>query len=86
MYQYDNKIKPNQEKNKSFDFPRAQKSCDNKKFTNTLVYGNKARLKCPSLALLRCKSEFKIFELGLIAVQIDIIIFEFGLIAVQIEH
>ena len=36
----------------------------------SLVHGNKAKLKRPSLALLRCKSKFEMFELGLIAVQI----------------
>ena len=35
----------------------------------TLVHGNKAKLKGPSLALLRCKQTLEIFELGLIAVQ-----------------
>ena len=35
----------------------------------TLVHGNKAKLKPPSLALLRCKLTFEIFELDLIAVQ-----------------
>ena len=39
-------------------------------YTLKLMYGNKAKLKCPSLALLRCKMNFEIFELGLIAVQI----------------
>ena len=38
----------------------------------TLVHGNKAQLKRPSLALLRCKSKFEIFELGLIAVKIEL--------------
>ena len=36
--------------------------------TDTLVHANKAKLKFLSLALLRCKSNFQIFELGLIAV------------------
>ena len=40
-------------------------------------------MKFSSLALLRCKLTFKIFELGLIAVQNDFQIFELGLIAVQ---
>ena len=35
----------------------------------TLLHGNKAKLKRPSLAFLRCKSKFEIFELGLIAVK-----------------
>ena len=39
---------------------------------STLVHGNKAKLKCLSLALLRCKSKFEIFESGLIAVQNEI--------------
>ena len=38
----------------------------------TLMHGNKAKLKRPSLALLRCESKFGIFELGLIAVQIGL--------------
>ena len=38
---------------------------------NILVHGNKARLKGRSLALLRCKPNFLIFELGLNAVQIE---------------
>ena len=41
--------------------------------------------KFSSLALLRCKSKFSIFELGLIAVQTDFKIFELGLIAVQTD-
>ena len=41
-------------------------------FRTTLVHGNKAKLKSPSLASLRCKSKFEIFELGLIAVQINL--------------
>ena len=49
----------------------------------TLVYGNKAKIKRPSLVLLRCKMTFKFFELGLIAVQTDFEIFELDLIAVQ---
>ena len=36
-----------------------------------LLHGNKAKLECPSLALLRYKSNFLIFELALIAVQIE---------------
>ena len=36
-----------------------------------MVHGNKAKLKRQTLALLRCESNFKIFELGLIAVQTD---------------
>ena len=43
--------------------------------TSTLVHGNKAKLKRPSLALLRCKMTFEIFELGLISVQIEHLIF-----------
>ena len=38
---------------------------------STLVHGNKNKLKRPSLALLRCKLTFEIFELGLISVQND---------------
>ena len=34
-----------------------------------LVHGHKAKLKRPSLALLRCKMTFKFFELGLSVVQ-----------------
>ena len=41
----------------------------------TLVHGNKAKLKRATLALLRCKMTFEIFDLGLIAVQNDIQIF-----------
>ena len=37
---------------------------------STLVHGNKAKLKRPSWALLRCKSNFSIFEVGLISLQI----------------
>ena len=36
-----------------------------------LMHRNKAKLKRTSLALLRCKLTFEIFELGLIAVQIE---------------
>ena len=36
------------------------------------MQGNKAKLKRPSLALLRCKISFEIFGLGLIAVQIGL--------------
>ena len=36
---------------------------------STLVHGNKAKLKRSSLALLRCKMTFEIFELVLITVQ-----------------
>ena len=39
------------------------------------MHGNKAKLKRPSLALLRCKSRFEIFKFGLIAVRINF--FEF---------
>ena len=42
------------------------------KLNYILVHGNKAKVKLLSLALLRCKSLFQIFELGLIAVQIEI--------------
>ena len=35
----------------------------------TLLHGNKVKLKRPSLAYLRWKSKFEIFELGRIAVQ-----------------
>ena len=64
------------------------------------MHGNKAKLRHPTLALLRCKANFQIFELGLIAVQIELFqfmslallrykakfqIFELSLIAVQIE-
>ena len=38
---------------------------------STLVHGNKAKLKRSSLALLRCKMTFEIFELGLIAMRTD---------------
>ena len=38
----------------------------------TLVHGNKAKLKRPSLALLQCILTFEIFEHGLIAVQITL--------------
>ena len=47
------------------------------------MHGNKAKLKRPSLALLRCKMIFEIFELGLIAAQNEFKIFELGLIAAQ---
>ena len=53
------------------------------RYLNLLTKPNK--LKRPSLALLRCKLTFEIFELGLIAVQNDISNFLLGLIAVQIE-
>ena len=53
--------------------------------TSTLVHGNKAKLKRPSLALLRCKMTFEILKLGLIALQNHFQIFELGLIAVQNE-
>ena len=51
----------------------------------TLVHGNKAILKRPSLALLRCKLNFSFFELGHIAVQLFFRILELCLIAVQTE-
>ena len=57
-----------------------------KRQLSTLVHGNKAKLKRPSLALLRCQSKFEILVLGLIAVQIEIRIFEVGLIAVQTNY
>ena len=38
----------------------------------TLVHSIKVKLKRPSLALLRCKPNFSIFELGLISVQIKL--------------
>ena len=41
------------------------------KLTSTLVHGNQAKPKCPSLALLRRKLTFEIFELGL-AEQIEL--------------
>ena len=44
-------------------FPRINETL----ISTTLVHGNKAKLKRPSLALLRCKMTFEIFELGLIA-------------------
>ena len=49
------------------------------------MHGNKAKLKRPSLALLRFKITFEIFELGLIAVQNEFQVFELGPIAVQIR-
>ena len=52
----------------------------------SLVHGNKAKLKRPSLAVLGCKSRFEIFELGLITVQSEVFfIFELGLIVVQTD-
>ena len=53
--------------------------------STTLVRGNKANLKRPSLALLRCKSKFEISELGLIAMQTEFEIIELGRIAAQIK-
>ena len=41
----------------------------------TLVQVNKAKLNRPSLALLRCESNYEISERGLIVVQIEILIF-----------
>ena len=41
---------------------------------STLMHGNKAKLKLPSLALLRFKMTFEIFELGHIAVQIGLVL------------
>ena len=39
---------------------------------STVVLGNKAKLKCASLTLLRCTSKFEIFKPGLIAVRIGL--------------
>ena len=45
--------------------------------SRTLVHGNKAKLKRPGLALLRCKSNFFfIFELGLIAMKLKLLKFQ----------
>ena len=49
------------------------------------MHANKAKLKRPSLALLRFKITFEIFELGLIAVQNEFQVFELDPIAVQIR-
>ena len=64
------------------------------------MHDNNAKLKGPSLALLRCKSKFEIFELGLLAADIKYSkfqdwpycganqffeVFELGLIAGQID-
>ena len=49
------------------------------------MHANKAKLKPPSLASLRFKITFEIFELGLIAVQNEFQIFELDLISVQIS-